>query len=76
VAKFATEIVWTAVPRSVLGHIRALLRKIIKALRGSSEILLSMCVVAVRPLVLLVYKGAECRFVKENHKTLNLAILV
>lgn len=72
----AVKFIRTLVPGAVFLHERALFGKIIKALGRSPEVLLPMGVVAVRPLVFLVYVRTECGFVEERHETLYLAFLV
>lgn len=76
VAELTVQVVRAVVPGAVFDHVRALFRQIVKILRGSSEVLLSVRVVAVRPLVLLIYVRTERCFIEEHHKTLYLAILV
>jgi hypothetical protein len=51
------------VPVSIISDVRAFLKVVKVKMRGSSEVLLSMRVIALRPLMLLVDVRAEARLV-------------
>ena len=64
----AVEEVGALVPATVVCHVRAFLEVTEEQMRGSSEILLPVSVVALRPLVLLIDVRTETRLVRVDHE--------
>jgi len=68
VAKLTIQLVWALVPGAVFADIGALLWQVVEILRRSPEVLLSVGVIAVRPLVLLVDVRTESGLIEEHHE--------
>ena len=66
----AVQFVLALLPRAIIVDVRAALRVVEEGVRGSSEVLLSMCVVAFAPFVLLVNTRTEGSFVAVEHELL------
>jgi hypothetical protein len=64
----AFQKVWTLVPIPIICHIGALFKEIEIKVGRSSEILLSVRVVAFTPFVLFVYIWTKACLVRINHK--------
>ena len=64
----AFQEVWTLVPVPIISHIGALFKEIEIKVGRSSEILLSMCVVAFAPFVFFVYIWTKTCFVRIYHE--------
>ena len=77
VAVLTVEVVGTLVPAAVVLDVGAFLKRTYEVeVRRSPEVLLSMGIVTIGPLVLLVYNGAEARLVAVDHELLETHLLL
>ena len=77
VAVLTVEVVGTLVPAAVVLDVGAFLKRTYEVeVRRSPEVLLSMCIVTIGPLVLLVYNRAEARLVAVDHELLKTHLLL
>jgi hypothetical protein len=70
VRKLAVQVVGTLLPAAILLHVGAPLQVVKVEVRRPPEVLLTMCIVAFGPLVLLVDVGAEACLVRVDHELL------
>ena len=69
VAVLTVKVISTSFPTPVLTYVLATLWVVVKRIRRPSEVLLTMSVIAFRPLmVLLVHQRAERSFITVEHK--------
>ena len=68
-AVLAVQVIATSLPAPILAYVLASLWVVVKRIRGSSEILLSVGIITLRPLmVLLVHQRAEGSLITVEHK--------
>lgn len=69
VAVLAVKVISTSFPTPILTYVLTTIWVVVKRIRRPSEVLLSMSVIAFRPLmVLLIHQRAERSFITVEHK--------
>jgi len=69
VTVLAVQVIAASLPAAILANVLASLWVVVKRIRGPSEILLSMGVITLRPLMmLLIHQRAEGSLITVEHK--------
>jgi len=69
VTVLAVQVIAASLPAAILAYVLASLWVVVKRIRGPSEILLSMGVITLRPLMmLLIHQRAEGSLITVEHK--------
>ena len=77
VAVLTVEVVWTRVPAAIVLDVGAFLKRTYEVeVRRSPEVLLSMCIVTLGPLVFLVDNRTEARLVAADHELFKAHLLL